>query len=321
MEIQAAAVTGSAAIRPAGRRHAAGLAMHREQEVELPEAVDARRDSFSTTHLKEISYYVAGPEHAPPLVLIHSVNAAPSAFEMKPLFEQYRANRRVYAPELPGFGHSDRSDRPYSPELYANAINAFLTTVVKEAADVVAFSLSSEFAARAALAAPERFKTLALLSPTGFSDRRLPSGNVGKAVHSVVTLPGLGQGLYSLLTQRPSIRYFMQKSYVGEPPEELIDYAYATSHQPGARHAPYRFLAGQLFTRDAVSDLYNKLELPVLVIYDRDANISFERLPDVLATRPNWKAVRVQPTLGMPQWERPEDCFAALDAFWGAGAA
>ena len=319
MEIQAASTTGPDHGRAPRALDPRSL-LRREQDVDLPEAVDATRDSFTTTHLKEISYYAAGPEDAPPLVLIHSINAAPSAFEMKPLFEQYRTTRRVYAPELPGFGHSDRSDRPYSPELYANAINAFLTNVVQAPADVVAFSLSSEFAARAALAAPERFKTLALLSPTGFSERRLPSGGVGKAMHGFFTLPGLGQGLYGLLTKRPSIRHFLRRSYVDEPPEELVDYAYATSHQPGARHAPYRFLAGQLFTRDAVETLYRRLELPVLVIYDRDANVSFELLSDVLATRPNWRAVKVQPTLGIPQWERPEDCFAALDAFWGAGS-
>lgn len=288
------------------------------RRVELPLALDATRSSFATSHLKEISYYVAGPEDARPLVLLHSINAAPSAFEMKPLFDHYRAIRRVYVPELPGFGFSDRSDRPYSPELYASAINAFLTHVVPAPADVVAYSLSAEFAARAALAAEERFTTLTLLSPTGFSARKLPSGQTGKVMHSIVTLPGLGEGLYALLTKRPSIRYFMQRSWVGEPPESLIDYAYATSHQPGARHAPYRFLAGQLFTRDAVDTLYAKLRLPVLVLYDRDANVGFDLLPGLLASHPNWRAVRIQPTLGMPQWERPADSITAIDAFWGS---
>ena len=290
------------------------------REVELPEALDATRDSFATTHLNEISYYVGGPEDARPLVLIHSINAAPSAFEMKPLYDHYRATRRVYVPELPGFGFSDRSDREYSPELYANAINAFLTNVVQQPADVVAFSLSSEFAARAALAAGERFLSLTLLSPTGFSARKLPSRKVGGAMHGFFTLPGLGEGLYSLLTKRPSIRYFLRRSYVGEPPTAMVDYAYATSHQPGARHAPYYFLAGHLFTREAVDTLYSKLELPVLVLYDRDANVGFELLADFVAAHANWKTVRIEPTLGIPQWERTQACVAALDAFWSQHA-
>ena len=304
---------------------AAAIAGHdallNQPQVELPPAVDAPRDSFSTMHMKEISFYSAGPEDGRPLVLLHSINAAPSAFEMKPLFEHYRGARRVYAPELPGFGFSDRSDRKYSPELYANAIAAFLTNIVKQPADVIAFSLSSEFAARAALVSAERFSTLTLLSPTGFSNRRLPSGTTGQALHRFFTLPGLGEGLYSLLTRRPGIRYFMRKSYVGEPPEELIDYAYATSHQPGARHAPYHFLSGQLFTKNAVEVIYGKLTLPVLVIYDRDANVTFDLLPDFLRQHANWQAVRVEPTLGIPQWERPNQCIAAIVAFWAGVAA
>ncbi len=307
--------TQSAATAPPLNPAAAVVPQHNAQ-VPLPPAVEAPREVYSTPALKDISWYADGPEGTRPLVLLHSINAAPSVFEMKPLFEHYRSERRVYAPDLPGFGFSDRSDRPYSPALYAEAINAFLTDVVKEPADVVAFSLSSEFAARACLAAPERFSTLALLSPTGFSARRLPSGRVGDALHRIFTLPKLGPGLYNLLTKRAGIRFFMRQSYVGEPPEELIEYAYATSHQPGAMHAPYRFLAGQLFTRNAVETLYSQLELPVLVIYDKDANVTFDLLPQVLESKANWHATRVEPTLGVPQWERPTRTIAALDEFW-----
>ena len=309
MSMQALGIRGTGGAAAAGGRQLSA-------QVELPPAVDAPRQIYATPALKEISWYADGPEGTRPLLLLHSINAAPSVFEMKPLFEHYRAERRVYAPDLPGFGFSDRSDRPYSPALYAEAINAFLTDVVKEPADVVAFSLTSEFAARACLAAPERFNTLALLSPTGFSDRRLPSGGVGKALHRFFTLPGLGQGLYNLLTKRGGIKFFLRQSYVGEPPDELIDYAYATSHQPGAMHAPYRFLSGQLFTRDAVETLYAKLKLPVLVVYDKDANVTFDLLPGLVASRANWRTTKVEPTLGIPQWERPTRTIAALDEFW-----
>ncbi len=284
----------------------------------LPAALDAPRHEFSPADLNKIAYYVDGPEDAAPLVLLHSINAAPSAFEMKPLFDHYRASRRVYVPELPGFGFSDRSDRPYSPELFAKAIEAFLTTIVQQPADIIAYSLTSEFVARAALAAPERFRTITLLSPTGFSQRRLPTGETGRKLHRVFTLPGFSQLLYNTVTTRPSIRYFLQRSYVTKPPQELIDYAYATSHQPGARHAPFYFLSGQLFTANATETLYGKLTSPTLVIYDRDANVSFDLLPDFVSAHPNWRTTRVEPTLGLPQWERPQQTIAAIDDFWQA---
>lgn len=57
-----------------------------------------------------------------PLLLIHSVNAAASAFEVKPLFDYYRSRRPVYAIDLPGFGLSDRSDRCYSVRTMTDAV-------------------------------------------------------------------------------------------------------------------------------------------------------------------------------------------------------
>jgi pimeloyl-ACP methyl ester carboxylesterase len=287
----------------------------------LPEALAAPRANFSGQGLPRVNYYLDGPEDAAPLVLIHSINAAPSAFEMKPLFDHYRASRRVYALELPGFGFSERPAMVYSPALFADVIRAFLAEVVGAPADVIAYSLSAEFLARAVLQAPAAARRLVLLSPTGFSDRRLPSADVGKRLHRVFSLPGFGQALYGLVTTRPSVRYFMQRSFVTKPPEELIDYAYATAHQPGARHAPFYFLSGQLFTHDPVEQLYAKVAQPVLVIHDRDANVSFDLLPGLTARQANWQVARVEPTLGMPQWEQPQKTIAAIDAFWQQQAA
>ena len=63
-----------------------------------------------------------GPDSPRPLLLLHSINAAPSAMEMKPLFEHLAPQRPVFAPDLPGFGLSQRGDLPYSSDFYAQAI-------------------------------------------------------------------------------------------------------------------------------------------------------------------------------------------------------
>jgi pimeloyl-ACP methyl ester carboxylesterase len=253
------------------------------------------------------------------LLLIHSINAAPSTFEVKPLFEHYAGSRPVYSIELPGFGHSERSDRAYSPTLYAGALQSLLEQVIAEPADLVALSLSAEFAARAAIAAPDRVASLALVSPTGFSTRSLPSPAVGRFVHRLLRTRLWSQGLYDLVSSRRSIRYYLGKSFVGEPPRPLLDYAYATAREPGARHAPLMFLSTQLFTRHAFTELYAKLDwLAVLAIADRDPYVTFERLPELMATNPNWQHQRLAPHLGMPHWERSLETFEVLDRFWAS---
>jgi hypothetical protein len=72
----------------------------------------------------------------------------------------------------------------------------------------------------------------------------------------------------------------------------------------------------KLFTPDAVDELYRPLELPVLVLYDRDPNVKFDLLDDLVAERPNWQAERIQPTLGLPHWEQLAATVQALDRFW-----
>ncbi|MBV5310443.1 alpha/beta fold hydrolase [Chromatium okenii] len=287
----------------------------------LPAAIQATRHDFNSASAGRIHYYADTSASGRPLLLIHSINAAPSAIEMKPLFEHYRAQRPVYALDLPGFGHSDRSKRRYSPELFAGVIAEFLEQVVKVPVDVAAFSLGCEFAARATLQQPTLVTSLTLLSPTGFNLRGLPTGKAAERAYQFLSVPVVNDGLFSLLTTRASIKFFYNQAFVNGIPPELIDYAHATTHQPGAKYAPLYFLSGQLFTPQAGETLYSKLTVPVLVLYDRDPNIDFHELPDFLGRHPNWLAQRIVPTRGMPQWERPAETAAAMTHFWATRAA
>ena len=54
----------------------------------------------------------------------------------------------------------------------------------------------------------------------------------------------------------------------------------------------------------------------MLVLYDRDAFVRFDTLPDFLDAHDNWQAVRIEPTKGLPQFERLADVIHALDKFW-----
>jgi len=290
-----------------------------DHRAPLAPAMDAEQDSVMTRGGR-VSYYADRSATGRPLVLVHSINAAASAFEMKPLFERYRGTRPVFAPDLPGFGFSAREDRIYSPQLYAAALQDFLAQVVGEAADIVTLSLGGELAARAALADPSRVHSIAMISPSGLSSVRGPSSGTDqekqRRLHARLASPLWGRALFDLLATRPSIRWFLQQSLVGKAPVEMVEYAYATAHQPGAEHAPLYFVSGLLFTPDARTALYARLDMPVLVVYDRDAYVRFDALPDHLKQHSNWRAARVAPSLGLPHWEHAAATTAAFDAFW-----
>lgn len=293
-----------------------------DHNMPLPLAINCDRRMFTSGVAGLLNYYVDETSDGRPLVLLHSVNAAASSYEMRPIFEHFQGGRPVYALDLPGFGFSERSDRFYSPRLYVGAIRDFLADVIGEAADVVALSLSSEFAARAALENPDLFHSLAFISPTGFSAEAADGGSEtaksggNNTLLNLFSFPLWSQAFYDLLATRVSIRYFLAKSFHGAVDAGLADYSYLSAHQAGARFAPLHFVSGQLFTPDIMKSTYARLPHQVLVVYDKDPYTGFEALPDLLLTHPNWSAVRITPTRGLPQFEQMRTLARVLNNFW-----
>jgi len=268
-----------------------------------------------------LNLYVAG--QGAPVLLVHSINAAASAAEMRPLHQQMQGSRTVVSVDLPGYGLSDRSDRPYTPRLMTDAVldaAAWASARCGEwPVDALALSLSCEFLARAATEAPERFRSLALVSPTGLAsrdERRGPPGSTLGApwIHGLLRGPGWGRLLFKGLTRPGVIRFFLQKTW-GSPEidEELWRQAVVQSRPDGAEHAPLYFLSGQLFSRD-IQDVYERLDLPVWLSHGVRGDFTDYGRKSLFEDRPNWRST-VYPTGAMPYFERPEDFQRDYGAF------
>lgn len=286
----------------------------------LPQALEGDLNLVNFDDLGKIAVYCRGGVHGRPLILVHSINAAPSAMEVKPLFEGFGHQRPVYAPDLPGFGLSPRVDRQYSTGFFTRIIAKLLQSVNDQhalAPDVVALSLSSEFVTRAIIEHGAPCHRLVLISPTGMSKRVPPGPKFGDRVNRITSAPLIGKSLFKLLTSRVSVRYFLNQAFTHSAPDELIDYALKTTKVPGAQHAPFAFLSMRLFSPGVLDSLYSALSTPTLVVYDTDPNIDFERLPELLARNPSVSAKRIAPTRGLPHWEMPDETLAALTAFFG----
>jgi pimeloyl-ACP methyl ester carboxylesterase len=293
--------------------------------AELPAPVSGQRHEIGSP-VGRLTYYAAGPDaqsEAPPLLLIHSINAAGSAYEIKPLYEYYRQSRTVYALELPGFGHSERGKREYSVRVMTDAILLCVREIQnvhgRGPIDALAVSLSSEFLARAVTETPLKFRTAALVSPTGFRSRdkitKWRDGTRGMPVlHAIFEVPLWSEAFFRLLSTRASIRYFLRKTW-GSPDidEGLAEYDYLTTHQPGAQHAPYYFVSGFLFSQDILR-IYQSLTLPVWMSHGVRGDFVDYSNKTVVEGRANW-TIEVFQTGAMPHFEAREGFIRSYDAF------
>lgn len=303
-----------------------------QPDTSLPHVLSGERREIRDPKAGLISYYVDGPLPSqgsetrlepPPLLLIHSINAAPSAHEVKPLFDAYKTSRRTYAIDLPGYGHSERSDRPYCQRLMVGAIHAMVAEMLeqngKQAVDALAVSLSGEFLAKVAVEAPDSIRSLALVSPTGFAKitktHGPPEADLGKpGVYRAISRPRVGRTLFKLLTVRPSIRFFLKKTFGRKQiDEEMFEHACRLSRTPGAHRTPLYFIAGYLFSAD-IRTIFRAVTQPVWLSHGvRGDFVDFSRTEGI-ADKPNWRTT-VFETGAMPYFEIPEAFVAAYDEF------
>ena len=288
----------------------------------LPPAVSGDRFEFAS-RAGPLSAYVAG--QGAPLLLVHSINASASAAEMRPLHEHYRATRTVFSIDLPGYGFSDRSDRDYTPRLMTDAIHAVVAQIQlrcgSAAIDALALSLSTEYLARAAAEAPAGFRSLALVSPTGFSGLQPWRGPPGSTrglpwLHRALRGPGglWGAALFRGLTRPGVVRYFLRRTWGAKDIDEALwRYDLLTTKRPGAEHAPLHFLAAGLFSAD-IHTVYEQLDMPVWMSHGVRGDFTDYRGRKIVEGRPNWQ-FSVFPTGALPYFELPERFCADYDRF------
>lgn len=293
--------------------------------IELPLAVSGERRSISGL-AGELSYYTSGPETEelqPPLLLLHSINAAGSAYEVKPLYERYKASRQVYALEFPGFGFSERRKREYSIRLMTDAVLEMIEEIRRihgdSPIDALALSLACEFLARAASEKSSLFRSLGFVSPTGFdrgaAERAHSAGHRGNwMLYSMLDFPLWNQSFFDLLTTRRGIRFFLNKTWGSKDIDEgMLEYDWKTTRQPGARYAPFCFVSGFLFSRE-IATIYDSLQLPVWMAHGVRGDFQDYGHAQAFETKSNWQIHRFE-TGALPHFEVLEALTGSYDAF------
>ncbi len=266
----------------------------------------------------KVAVYEAGDPQKPPLLLLHGHNAAASAAEMREPFSRLSEMYHIFAPDLLGYGLSDRPDVSYTPQLYVEFIEEILREVIQRPAIVVASSLTAAYAIEAAAANPEWITSLILICPTGVRSLANQS-NVGKAIGWILGLPVLGQALYNGIASKASIAYFLRRQTYHDAAlvsDEVVKRYYRTAHAPGARYAPAAFVSGRLYW-DA-SDAWTRLEQPTLIVWGREAKLTpVTGAAAFLATNPAAELEEIDYAGILPHDEQPEQ-FATLVGRWNS---
>jgi pimeloyl-ACP methyl ester carboxylesterase len=126
-------------------------------------ALAARRDRAGAW--KVFARYSLAPVHSSlPVVLVHGMNISSAFF--RPALRRIGNHHRVYAPDLPGYGLSDKPRRTLRIEEQSDVLARWFEAVGLSSALVVGVSMGSQFASALADRRPDLVRGLVLASPT-----------------------------------------------------------------------------------------------------------------------------------------------------------
>lgn len=269
--------------------------------------------AFFTWRGHQVATYTAGA--GDPLLLVHSINAAASAFEMRGPFLGLQDRFEVHALDLLGYGRSDRPARRYIATDYISIIEQNLTAIGRPTS-LIASSLGAAYAIAAAARRPELVRSLVLVCPTGISQLAQPPGPIAMAAYNLLRGP-IGRLLFQALTSRIGTRYFLkQQAYAQSASitDAVVDAFYRTSHQPGALYAPICFLTG-LLNCDIAAD-FTRLNLPILLVWGRQAGTTpLSKSKEFLARNRCARLAVIDNASLMAQDEHPEQFNALVRDF------
>ncbi len=266
---------------------------------------------FMTWRGHRIALHEAGD--GPTVLLIHSINAAASAHEMRNPFRMLADTHRVVAVDLLGFGDSDRPKQLYTADLYVELIRDVARSLATPVT-VIVVSLSSAYVLAAAAHEPALFKQITVICPTGLEDLVVPA-QPGIAYHALAG--PFGTAVFGALVSRRSMDYFLERMTYFNPDacdRMMRDMYYRTAHQPGARWAPICFVTGLL--NCDLRPLIRQITIPMQIAWGRYAQTTpVTRMSTFAAAMPHAQLNVLDAGMAV-QDEVPEQFMASVKQFW-----
>jgi pimeloyl-ACP methyl ester carboxylesterase len=282
------------------------------------EPIGVERNSVVTS-LGTMVYYspTQGPWHSergdrstllPTLVFLHGFGGGSSAYEWSKVYPAFAWDYRVLAPDLLGWGRSDRPPRNYRAEDYIKTIIEFIEKTCFAPTTVIASSLTAALTIRAAIERPDLFESLILTAPSGLSDFGEEYGR--NWFTQLVKMPVVDRVLYNAgVANASAIRIFLEERQFAVPERiysEMVDAYLRSAQQPNAEYAALSFVRGDLSFD--LSLYIPQLSTPTAAIWGRESAFTSPQLgkrlaalnPDAIQAFVELKDVGLTPHLELP---------------------
>jgi pimeloyl-ACP methyl ester carboxylesterase len=217
-----------------------------------------------------------------PIVLLHGGGIDSASFTYSHIIGTLTEGNRVFAPDWPGYGYSDKPDLDYAMSFYIDFLGHLMDALGLKKASLVGISMGGGAALGFALRSPERVEKLVLVDSYGLGSE-VPWGRLG---YLLVRAPLLKELTYALLRRsRTMIRWSLYGLVYDRQKvtEEMVEETGRLLDDPRAGRAWSSFQKNEVGwggLRTDFSDRLRGLVMPTLLVHgaqDRTVPIAWAR--------------------------------------------
>ena len=246
-----------------------------------------------------------------PLLLIHGQFGDHRDWE--PVLEPLSQHYRVIAPDLPGFGDSEKPDAAYDAAFFTRVLDRLLATFCVEKTAVVGNSFGGQIAGLFALACPQRVSELVFVDSGGFrevpeAEKQFVAQRFSEAVLAQLT-PAIHEFLFAPLF--PASASAARDRYLAKQNVKL-------NRPDRGQYARALFRSITLSNNTNLLPDLAGISQRTLVLHGQNDPVVQEALSREAAKRlPNAELVVLDNVGHIPQLEAPERFCAELRRFLG----
>jgi pimeloyl-ACP methyl ester carboxylesterase len=273
-----------------------------------------RKTSLQGTN---VNYLHAG-ENGEHLLLLHGGGTDSACLSWGHLVTSFAGKHKVFAPDWPGYGESDRPDVQYSIPYYISVLTDFTNALGLDRISIAGISMGGAIGLGFTLNHPDRVGKLVLVDSYGLQDR----APAHKLSYLFVRMPLVNSFTWWTIARSRSMAAASLKGIFSDPnqvTDELVDLVFAELNKPKAGQA-FRSFQMEEMRWDTMTTVYmdrlDEIQVPALIIHGAQDSLVPLHFAEEAHSRIQGSKLIVIPVTGhWPQREKPEEFYKIVSAF------
>ncbi len=225
---------------------------------------------------------LTGGEGNAPVLLLHGGGYDSASLSYKHSIGPISEHQRVFAPDWPGYGQSDKPEMEHTTEYYVGFLGRLMDALGLEKASLVGISLGGAISLGFSLQSPQRVEKLVLVDSHGLGGE-IPGG---VASFMLVRLPLLNRLMWAALKRSRKLVAASLKTVFNDPQAvtgNLVDEVHQLVKKPGMGQAWRSWQKNEIRwkgLRTSFVERLNELEVPTLILHgaeDRFVPVTWAR--------------------------------------------